>query len=912
MKQFPAEAKFIYPWRSYQKRVLDELSTHLSDEHLHVIAPPGSGKTVLGLEVMLRINKPTLILSPTLAIRDQWIQRLCQLFLQTDHPPEWISTDIRNPKLLTIVTYQGLHAACNSQRHKLEVAYDDETDVKIRSKSNFLNLDNIAKKLKDQGVETFIADEAHHLKNEWWKTLIHLKNTLKPHVVGLTATPPYDVSEKEWFRYMELNGTIDAEITVPELILEGDLCAHQDFVYFSEPTDEEAVSIKKWREKGTRLFNVLKNDPHLVEAFCSHPLWVDPQDQLVWISNNLSVYLASLVFLKENGFEIEVKHVAFVGAKAQKSEDDFPALSIELFEQVLLFYLFDPNCYFQDKYPDKHEEYRNKLQHAGVLDKKKVSFDFSSSISKVLGFSLGKLESIQQLVAFENKQLGSDLRMVILSDYVRKEFLVKSSENDLEINKMGVLPIFEKLRRAHGSSIKLAVLTGSIVIIPLDAYQLFLARFPTNTNENTSVQSLLYDSGYVLVSQSEHLSHGLVHAITDLFQEGLIEVLIGTKSLLGEGWDAPAINSLILASFVGSYVSSNQMRGRAIRSLISNSKKTSSIWHLASFDGTDAMGGDDVSLLQRRFKSYVGISERHPGNIENGLSRLNLPLENLTHEEILFQNQQTLETASQRDLLIDKWNAAIPNGIQLVEELKVPYFEKGKYELKKSAQLRKSVEYTLVTLLSSILFFLESSAQVVSNALRFVSPNQHSAIYMGLFIVGMSFFGWRSFKAIRLYISYRDLTKDIFEIANALLATVCKVNIFATPKSQLNVLTYANNEGSVYCHLEGGTTYEKNLFIQLIQEIIDPIDNPRYIIIRKSSLFSLVKQYDFHAVPELLGRKKALAEEFAKNWNDMVGDCYLIYGKSDEGVKLVLKAKVKSLSAQFSEEMAIQHVNIWR
>ena len=59
--------------------------------------------------------------------------------------------------------------------------------------------------------------------------------------------------------------------------------------------------------------------------------------------------------------------------------------------------------------------------------------------------------------------------------------------------------------------------------------------------------------------------HDLVTAVTQLFQEGLIQVVIGTKSLLGEGWDAPCVNSLILASFVGSFMLSNQMRGRAIR-----------------------------------------------------------------------------------------------------------------------------------------------------------------------------------------------------------------------------------------------------------------------------------------------------------------------------------------------------------
>ena len=45
-----------------------------------------------------------------------------------------------------------------------------------------------------------------------------------------------------------------------------------------------------------------------------------------------------------------------------------------------------------------------------------------------------------------------------------------------------------------------------------------------------------------------------VRIVTELFQRGEINILIGTKSLLGEGWDSPCINSLILASFVGSFI----------------------------------------------------------------------------------------------------------------------------------------------------------------------------------------------------------------------------------------------------------------------------------------------------------------------------------------------------------------------
>ncbi|MFF5384372.1 DEAD/DEAH box helicase family protein [Pedobacter suwonensis] len=116
MTSYPKEIKFVSNWRKYQKRMLDHLDDYIANRHLHVIPPPGSGKKVLGLEVAIRLNKPTLIVAPTIAIRNQWIQRFCDLFLQVDTVPEWISKDIRNPKFMTAVTFQGLHAACNNLR----------------------------------------------------------------------------------------------------------------------------------------------------------------------------------------------------------------------------------------------------------------------------------------------------------------------------------------------------------------------------------------------------------------------------------------------------------------------------------------------------------------------------------------------------------------------------------------------------------------------------------------------------------------------------------------------------------------------------------------------------------------------------------------------------------------------------
>src|SRR5690606_14714251 len=82
-------------WRDYQAQVLQEMEPRLADGRLHVVAAPGAGKTVLGLELVRRLARPALIFAPTVAIRDQWAQRLCPLFLDAPPGAEHVSHDLR-------------------------------------------------------------------------------------------------------------------------------------------------------------------------------------------------------------------------------------------------------------------------------------------------------------------------------------------------------------------------------------------------------------------------------------------------------------------------------------------------------------------------------------------------------------------------------------------------------------------------------------------------------------------------------------------------------------------------------------------------------------------------------------------------------------------------------------------------
>lgn len=906
MTEYPKEIKFKYSWRKYQQRVLDDLENHLTDGHLHVIAPPGSGKTVLGLEVAIRLNKPTLILAPTIAIRNQWIQRFCELFLQTAQTPDWISRDIRNPKFMTVVTYQGLHAACNNWTADEEDFENEETEENRNRKSINLNFDNIISGLKAQNIKTIVVDEAHHLKNEWWQTLTKVKEQLKPMIVGLTATPPYDVTATEWQRYIDLNGPVDTEISVPELVIEGDLCPHQDYVYFTLPTEQENQSIVDFRQNIEKIFQEIKSDGTIIEAIEQHPIWQNPTDQLDWIYNNLSYYSACLIFLQSNEKEIPEIHLEVIGNKNFK----IPELDYEWIETLLDFYLYKEKEHFKT-FEEHKKTLENRLRRYGAIERRQISFSHNKRVTGFLTSSISKLNGIKEIVNFEYKKLGKDLRLVILSDYIRKEFYTNSSENNFENNKIGVIPIFEKLRRENTDNKKIAVLTGSMIIIPHSACPTFEAKAAHFGITQINSSPVPFDSNYLLISQTEQLKHDIVHLVTQIFQQGEIEILIGTKSLLGEGWDAPAINSLILASFVGSFVLSNQMRGRAIRSQNGNSDKTGNIWHLACIDPTSPTGGDDFDLLKRRFRSFVGVSFKNEPGIENGIGRLNFS-ENIHHkEEMEKNNAEMFSYAGDRESLKQRWKTALETGVTLIEEIKIPFPEKKEYRAVKSMYLNKTIRNLLATLGSGLVTFGLESLQGLGRAAKNIKTIQDFYIFLAIFgAIGMAIFGRLTFKTLRLYFTYRDISKDIQQIGDALLNSLIKAGVIKSDSSKLKVETSVDYWGAVYCHLEGGTTFDKSTFINALQEVIVPIDNPRYVIIRKNRFLVFAKQKDYHSVPEILGRNKNLAEYFQNQWERLVGACDLIFTRTIDGRKLLLKSRVKSLAAQFDEK--IEHVNKWR
>lgn len=871
--------KFKYSWRDYQQRVLSELVIHLEDDHLNVVAPPGSGKTVLGLEVMLRINKSTLILAPTLAIRNQWKDRFVELFLN-NQDVDWISMDIHQPKFLTISTYQGLHASM------------------VKDEQSLLQL------LKENNVKTLIVDEAHHLKNEWWKSLNKIKSELSPKVVALTATPPFDVAKEEWNRYLTFCGPIDCEISVPELVKQKDLCPHQDLLLCSFPTNFENEIISKNLEEVEAFFQEVKQNTALYEFVLKLDFIKTPASCFDEIYADFDIYASFVIYLKLFNTPLDFQHLDLL----ENETIDFPPFNYYWAECMFNYLLFK-----DEKFYLEHEKFLKPflihLKRIGAIDQKKVTLHYNQKIKKSLINSVKKIDSIANIVISEFQHLGDKLHMVILTDYIRKEFYSDNLQNEPSKIKLGVFPIFEKLRNLNSKiTPHLAIITGSMVIVSKTILSKIIYQFKDKA-ETIQFKSVMFDDNFFEVAAQDNSRGNLLAVLTKLFNEGFIKIIVGTRAYLGEGWDAPSINSLVLASNVGSFVTSNQMRGRAIRVDSDDPNKVSNVWHLVTLDLQTQNGGADLDKMKQRFEAFVGISQKE-NIISNGISRLNLP-DDLTIQSIENYNQQTIEWSKNDIQIRDSWTNSIAEGTKIDNELKYFYDGEKEYDFSKHLYYSKSIKNVttslLLSLTSFIVFFFEESIRTL---LFSMSKRSFFSTLVFLSTVGIVYFSVSFYKNIKLYLQYRDITKDFDKIVVALFKTLQHFNLLSDELRESNILTTVDKSGNISCSLLSATTYDKAIFLDSLENILNPIDNPRYFIERKSELMKLFKQRDYHSVPEIIGQHKKKAEYFHEQWLQIVGEAELHYTRSYYGRKKLIKAKIKSLSFQLKQP--IEHIKKWK
>jgi superfamily II DNA or RNA helicase len=912
----PRELGFRHAWRPYQKRVLEELEQHLDDDRLHVVAAPGAGKTVLGLEVIRRLDTPTLILSPTLTIRDQWLDRLEHLFLpEGNGRPDWLSTDVLEPKSITSLTYQALHMAVTLTYQALHMAVtgadDGEEDAEEeeeapRKRARKRQGADVPSLLKRTGVKTVVLDECHHLRAEWWRTLTGTIDGLEqPNLVALTATPPYDVPPKEWDRYQELCGPVDTEISVPELVGAQNLCPHQDYAYLSSPSAGEKERLKAFRASTRAFLEGVSKDEAFIRAVESHPYLADPRTFMKEILDRVRFFSSIAVFLNHARGRAPKNLLKAMGLY----REPIPDMTEEWWEELLSGCLYGERERFK-AHDDILKQVERDLKRFGAIERRRVRLRSTKEIGKLLATSLSKMESIEAIVRLEHASLGEELRQVILTDFIRAADMPRGPNDEGPLTRIGVVPLFERLRReGPPMGIRLGILSGSLVVVPaqaLPALEACAQALDIEPHRLTS-RALPHDERFLRVAIAGADRKRLTRLVTDVFNQGEINVLVGTKSLLGEGWDAPSVNSLVLSSFVGSFMLSNQMRGRAIRVDPARPKKTANIWHPVCVEDEKGPSGEprpgpDWETMTRRFKAFVGPS-RLDSVIENGFERLALGDPPFTEKRIQEINEETARQALDREALERRWEEALGRGEghRMVLEFETPA----------GAMPRGYVFTDAIKAAIREGFFI---AGTVLSLFHYRADGEAGLRILLLMLAGASALAALAslpsfLKALWLTLRHGSVAGSLKQIGKALLKSLAHCEILRTGLHKMRVKTFKGDFDKVVCRLEGGTTYERSLFLDALHELLAPIDNPRYLLVRKSRLGWLARR-DYHAVPATLGRRKEHAEHLARMWARHVGPVDLVYTRNEEGRAALLRARGRSLSSSFLKRS--ERRNRWR
>lgn len=842
---------------------------NLKEPLFNVVAAPGSGKTVLGLGVVRELGKPALILAPTRAIREQWAERLRQHFLPvgTKRSPDWVSQDLKKPGWVTIATYQALYGLATQE-------VDEDGAGPLQSKSNL----EVIRRLKRAGIGTLVLDEAHHLRGSWWTVLTQLKEGLgKPFVLSLTGTPPYDVPEHEWHRFERLCGPISAEISIPEMVREKNLCAHQDFALLCQPLAEEGKKLQSLRLEAAQLQEDLLKDHALGLALLKHPWVAEAKRNEEALLEDADTACAYLVYLNALGAGDEPGPRAL--HKILNAPFRVPRFDLPWAERLLQGVLSPKGLQAQE--PALVRRLSVRLRAMGALDRGLVNLRQQPGAAKLLASSGAKLGLVQELVDFEWKSLGKDLRMVVLSDFVGLEDLELGSDAKSQHLSMG--GIFRALAAKNVKGLKLAAVSGQGCVLPASEAAWMKAQ-------RLRPQAIPALPGYLRAEMGMESSGKLLGQLTARFEAGSFHALVGTRALLGEGWDAPFVNALVLATWVKASMSSNQMRGRAIRIDRKDPAKVANVWHLACVEVGREGRGEEYQTLRRRFRNFVGLPANGPG-LENGLARLGLGDWALAPKDVNDLNADTLRAATDRRSIFQRWQNALRGHerARIREAVGTSKPQTPRLALARYTGAALAVQGYAAGSFWGLRYLFEHYQAIGA----FMEGGPATVCYMALAatFVGM---GLRVSKGAWLLLRHGSPGQSLKQMGKAVLMTLKDLDHIPR-KADAWVVVRRESSGALSVGVEGLEAREEHLFCQAMQELLDPVGDPRYLVVRKGVLWGLAQE-DRHAVPSIFAGRKEDALAFEKQWGRYVCPGKIIYTRRARGRRLLLRARWDSLA----------------
>ncbi len=887
--------RFKYEFRKHQNMMLQKFEQNNRQNKkkifkFHLVSPPGSGKTIVGLEMVKRLKKPTLVICPNTTIQGQWVEKY-SMFLPEGSSYELqreITTHTDNLKSVNVFTYQMLSVPCgdddafirlsenlwaetvsNSQGVSIEEALlricrMRETNPKVYRKElskfnkklrqSFLNEADISlsqilhpntlilvNRIKKQNIKTVVFDECHHLQSYWALVMKEIIREIDAeNIIGLTATPPVDEDKEKLECYTALLGEIDFQIPTPSVIKEGMLAPYQDLVYFCSPTKSELDYIKNCHEKFKQLTDFF-NTPN--------------SDFSYWISDR--IMNRKLLSGKEQewkSFFHSRPHFAIAGIKYLIKNNNKIPWDITIVETMYLpMTLEDWLCLLEDyalnllklSSDDKDKslliDIKNALRSLGYLLTEKGIRSHSSPLDRVLAYSKSKLGAVKEILKLEMEELGDQIRAAIITDFeISNALSIKKSGSVMDEECGGAVSVMKELvSDAATDKLDPVMVTGKSLICDDDLAEEYIRSGLEWAKEQSfeirlSIEPVEFGKFVsILGSGKDWNSRTAVLLTTYLFEKGVIKCIIGTRGLLSEGWDSINLNTLIDLSAVTTFAAVNQLRGRSIRKSEDEPRKVSNNWDVICIAPGMEKGYNDLGRLYRKHEKFYGLCD--DGEIQMGINHID-PALSLNDFELTIDNMQSINTkmlavARDREKAYEAWKIGMPFdnkdlGCCEIKLAKPIKMKDGSVFTGERRILRSKINRSLISIAGTILSTVAVGASVV------MTPVALPALGIPAFL------GFKAYKGAKdIWIYGKDnffqlaIRTSIHDIAKCTLMALVECELIDGKLNEENIVITERSGGIIRVYLNADDK-DSELFSTAVSQIFSPIEDQRYAIQR--------------------------------------------------------------------------------
>lgn len=656
-----ARLSFAFEFRKYQRMMLTHLADRVDspgqDERFHLVSPPGSGKTVLGIELIARLGEPAVVFAPTSTIQHQWVDKVEMFTDSREQRDALVSTDPTALSHVNVFTYQlisvpaadrGLLDDAAEKAWLLEIlerdpevtteqarerianmqaANRDAHRREVRKRANRLRRDllrephpnveqflhpnavELIDNLVAAGVRTVVLDECHHLLDYWAIVLSALIARIdKPRVIGLTATLPSVDDDNEYENYMGLLGEVDFEVPTPAVVKEGDLAPYRGLAVFVSPSPEEQSYLNEARQ----LFDQAVADATSGDAFMAyltdglfgngddpHSRWMES------LTRNYPLAVAAAATLRNRG---GVPPAQLPLPSEASSEPDFNDM-LAVVERYALDHLkLSPD-------PQDHRRLallKTAIKPFGYTLTERGLRQARSPGDLMLTYSRAKASATATILGREHQELGDRLRAVVVTDYESTGFSFPGEQLELQRGSARRV-FFDLVHHPESHHLDPVLVTGKTLWMDADRAEKRVKIFNDwLQSHDVNAECTIGTSKHpgiveILGTGRDWGSATYVRMVTAALESGVLKCLVGTRGLFAEGWDALSLNTFVDLTSVTSSTTTQQLRGRALRVDPSWAEKVAHQWDVVCVDPEEATGDVDFNRLRARHRHLWGV-----------------------------------------------------------------------------------------------------------------------------------------------------------------------------------------------------------------------------------------------------------------------------------------------------------------